>query len=176
VKHIVLVTAHDARQNHCSCCCCLLVIVAGVKQQRKVDFLLGAANVMAQFIHPSILDPIHRIQHQFTVGGGTHQDEHQLEVGAADNVDRQSVQYLADFLSGDAHKVTELVLCFFSLLQPSDVALNVLCDLFANGNSTITSVELLAMNFGTAEEASQLIAAVQSNRLITDLSIGRSIT
>jgi hypothetical protein len=90
-----------------------------------------------------------------------------------ERVNRQSVQYLVDFLSGeDAHEVTELVFGGFLLVQhPSDGGLHVLCNFLAN-NTTMTKVTLSwNCDFGTAEEASQLLAALQTNRSVTDLTI-----
>jgi hypothetical protein len=93
------------------------------------------------------------------------------------------VQYLADFLrrGADEHHtthhhfhhhpvITELKLNCFSLVKPTDGGLNVLCDLLAN-NTTLTTLKLTHCSFCMGGEAFRLIAALHSNRSITNLVI-----
>jgi hypothetical protein len=130
-------------------------------------------------IHPRILALIRRLQQEWE--GVEQQDEdllhqHRLSLTYASSVNRQSVQYFVDFLSREEeptarHVVTELELSDFSLLQPSDGGMNVLCDFLAN-QMTLTTVKIThRCNFGTTEEASRLLAAFQTNRTVTDLTI-----
>jgi Leucine Rich repeat len=103
--------------------------------------------------------------------GGDEDQQRRLSVNLGENVARQSVRYLVDFLrSRDAHQVTELVLCEFKILQPSDGGLDVLCDFLSN-QVTLTKVRLLhGCNFGSEQEASRLLVAFQTNTTVTDLT------
>jgi hypothetical protein len=57
------------------------------------------------------------------------------------------------------------------LIDYSDGGANVLRDLFARSDTTLTKVTFSSCNFGTGEETSQLLAACQTNRTMTDLAI-----
>jgi Leucine Rich repeat len=113
-------------------------------------------------IHPGIVGPINRCLR--------FRDDHKLVMSGA-GVDRQSLQFLVNFLSQDTqHQVTELDFYGFTLLQPPDGGVNVLCDLFANITTTFTKITLRHCDFGATRETSQVLAAVQSNRSVTDLT------
>jgi hypothetical protein len=87
-------------------------------------------------------------------------------------IDRRSLEHLVDFLdNGDSHKVTELVIADFCLLQPFDGGLEILRSFFARSDTTLTKVRLYCCTFGSAQEASQLLAAFQTNTTVTDLAI-----
>jgi hypothetical protein len=119
----------------------------------------------------------------------THRDErHKLWINnlIRTAIDRRSVQYVVDFLDknssgcsgedddGDTHGVvviTELELLYWRLLYPSDGGLDVLRAFFARSDTTLTKVTLDVCNFGTAEDASQLLAAFHTNRTVIDLTI-----
>jgi hypothetical protein len=106
-------------------------------------------------------------------GGGwrPQQGPHRLVIDGVQSVSRQSVQYLVEFLQGDTHDVTELVLIFVVLAQPSDGGIDVLRSLFA-APTTLTKITLdNHCNFGSGQDASQLIAALQTNPLVTNLTI-----
>jgi hypothetical protein len=129
-------------------------------------------------IHNGILEPITTLrQRQLGAGRGEHQPRqhehhHHLDINFAENVNRQSVQYLVNFLrSIDARQVTELGLCEFKLLQPSDGGLEVLCNFLSN-QTTLTKIQLFrGCNFGSEQEASRLLVAFQTNTTVTDLTI-----
>jgi hypothetical protein len=108
-------------------------------------------------------------------------------------IDRRSFQHLIDFINNsnngadrgdgddddddDTHEakveITKLQLNCVRLSQhPSDGGFNVLRDFFARSDTTtLTRIELHICFFGTAEDAAQLLAAFQTNRSVTDLSI-----
>jgi hypothetical protein len=54
---------------------------------------------------------------------------------------------------------------------PSDGSLDVLRSFFARSDTTVTRVTLWECDFGTAQEASLLLAAFRTNRTVTDLCI-----
>jgi Leucine Rich repeat len=55
--------------------------------------------------------------------------------------------------------------------HPSDGSLNVLRDFFARSDTTLTKVTLHQCNFGSQQDAEQLLAAFHTNRTVVDLSI-----
>jgi Leucine Rich repeat len=110
-------------------------------------------------------------------------------------MNRHSLQHLVDFADNynnnntnngnrsgragggeDFIKITELELCDVVLVSdPSpDGGLNVLTDFFAKSDTALTKVRLEHCDFGSEQEASQLIGAFRTNRTVTDLTI-RSI-
>jgi Leucine Rich repeat len=93
-------------------------------------------------------------------------------------VDRQSLQHLVDFL--DSHQredaqtvviITELELDRVRLSEPSDGGLQVLCTLFARCDTTLTKIALYGCYFGSREDVARLLAALATNRTLTDLTI-----
>jgi hypothetical protein len=87
------------------------------------------------------------------------------------------LQHLVDILdNSDAHEHEAIItyLCLESIylsLEPSDGGLEVLRTFFARGDTTLTRVILLRCKFGSQDDASRLLAACQSNRTITDMTI-----
>jgi hypothetical protein len=113
-----------------------------------------------------LADPCHRKKRQ----------HNKLVVyGCGRAVDRQSVDHLVNFLGGnnDAIVVTELELRDFRLSEPSDGGVDVLRTFFARSETTLTKVTLYRCGFGSAVAASQLLAAFERNRTVSDLSIRR---
>jgi Leucine Rich repeat len=106
-------------------------------------------------------------------------------------LDRHSWQHLVDFLNNAAAVVdddesvvvepttvtttTQLELCDIRLLTNpnTDGGLNVLQRFFSRGDTTLTKVEMYGCDFGTAQDAAQLLAAFQTNATVTDLTIRR---
>jgi hypothetical protein len=127
---------------------------------------------MQRGVHPCILKPIRRLQLLSADGDEGEEDDQQhiLCIFDAKDVSFQSVQYLVDFLNGDTHQITELILNVFSLSHPPDGGVDVLQGLFAN-NLTLTKIRLNRCQFGNEEEAIQLLAALQENRTVNYLAI-----
>jgi hypothetical protein len=117
-------------------------------------------------IHSSILDPICRIK-KSDQGRPTPPAKRGLVIHSAYYVNRQSVQYLADFLRQGTHKVTHLCVVGFFLAHPADGGLHVLRGLFAN----LESVSLKSCTFGNTEETLQLLAVFHINTFLTDLTM-----
>jgi Leucine Rich repeat len=89
-------------------------------------------------------------------------------------VDRRSLQHLVDFMdNSDSREVAITELWFFCvrLSEPSDGGLDVLRTFFSRSDTTLTKVCLYYCNFGSAQDASQLLAAFETNRTVTDLTI-----
>jgi Ran GTPase-activating protein (RanGAP) involved in mRNA processing and transport len=93
-------------------------------------------------------------------------------------MDRRSLQHLVDFLDGrrDSHHediiaITELELAGIRLIEPSDGGVNVLEDFFARSDTTLTKLVLRDCNFGTTEDALQVLAAIHTNGTVIDLTI-----
>jgi hypothetical protein len=93
-------------------------------------------------------------------------------------IDRRSLQHLVDFLDNhvDSHAdvvITDLILDNVTLVSgPSpDGGLNVLKDFFTRSDISLTKVTLRRCDFGTTEDAVELLAAFHTNRTITDLGI-----
>jgi Leucine Rich repeat len=126
------------------------------------------------FVHRRILDPIRRLLRQIQDDDDDENsdEEHtnRLIIRDATFVDRQSLQYLVDFLQDDesTHDVTELELLFFSF--PLHGGLNVLCDFFAN-QTTLIAIRMEHCDFGSIHENLQLFAAMQRNRFVIDLNL-----
>jgi hypothetical protein len=137
-------------------------------------------------VHPDILGPIQRLLQQHRAGDidvkgrqdGQQQQQQQqqdlLFIDGAEDVTRQSVHYLVDFLSSGAHQATELVLSRSSLVFPCDGGLIVLCNFFANiQTATLTKVIFgRNCNVGGLEESALLLTAFHRNHSVSDLTIG----
>ena len=68
--------------------------------------------------------------------------------------------------------ITDVVLANVGLSShPSDGSLNVLRDFFARSDTTLAKVSLHQCNFGSQQDAEQLLAAIHTNRTVFDLSI-----
>jgi Leucine Rich repeat len=142
-----------------------------VPSEESIGLIHFSAGSMEQGnIHPRILDGIRLFQERKQQQKSQQQ---WLSKFTAYNVDRQSVQCLVDFQSGDTHDIAGLELHFFSLAQPSDGGLNVLCDFFARSDTTLTKVSLQHCDFGSQQDASQLLAAFETNTTVTDIEIER---
>jgi Ran GTPase-activating protein (RanGAP) involved in mRNA processing and transport len=135
-------------------------------------------------IHRGVLDGIARLANPI------HRRQRHMLIVTGHNLDRRSLQHLVDFLEknknnnnnnnngqngDDSHEeaivITELPLLDIALSEPSDGGLIVLRDFFSRSDTALTKVTLSWSYFGTAEEASHLIAAFQTNRTVTDLTI-----
>jgi hypothetical protein len=95
-------------------------------------------------------------------------------------IERQSLQHLIDFLDNvESHEVaiTELYFSDIELVSdPSpDGGLDVLKDFFGRSDTTVTKVALYWCKFGSTQDASQLLAAFHTNRIITDLAISHGV-
>lgn len=124
-------------------------------------------------IHPAILDAITELLQQprgrrtrLDIDFSFYFDNGEIAHGS----NRQSVEYLVDFLQGDSHEVTELSLAYFSPSEPADSGLDILREFFAN-NTTLTTVMLRDSDFGSEEDASRILAAFEANTSVTELSI-----
>jgi hypothetical protein len=69
--------------------------------------------------------------------------------------------------------VTELKLDAIELSLPHDGGLELLCTFFTRSDTTLTKATLSWCHFGTAQDAAQLLAAFETNRTVTDLTIYR---
>jgi hypothetical protein len=106
-------------------------------------------------------------------------DKHLLYIigdGDGDGIDRHSWQHVVDFLDNvdGSHEViiTDLALDYCRLVSnPSDGGWEVLRTFFSRSDTKLTKVRLEGCDVGTAEETLQLLAAFQSNRTVTDLTI-----
>jgi hypothetical protein len=138
-----------------------------------------------QQLHPCVLsgiarlsDPHHRHErHKLTISGYT----------TPGGVNRRSVQHLVDFLNdSDSHEVviTELKFHWIQLSRmdgslephfnvPFEGGLEVICAVFSRSDTTLTKVAMDGCHFATTEDTSQLIAAFETNRTVTDLTIRR---
>jgi Leucine Rich repeat len=95
------------------------------------------------------------------------------------NVDRRSLHHLVDFLDNvDSHEVVITELRFYRVKlvsDPSDGGVVVLRDFFARSDTTLTTVTLDRCDFGSQQDAEQLLAAFHTNRTITDIKIHRGV-
>jgi hypothetical protein len=99
-------------------------------------------------------------------------------------IDRHSLHHLVSFLDAQPRAdadvpqvvVTELTLQGVRLSNPSEDGLEVLCSFFSRrSDTTLTKVSLVCCNFGTSENALQLLAAFQTNTTVIDLEISHRI-
>jgi hypothetical protein len=137
-------------------------------------------------IHQSVLNAIARVSDPRCRA----EDRHNLQVylllvwpddGDERIIDRQSLEYLVDFL--DNHRdspqdvvITELGLYHeLRLAEPSDGRVNVLTNLFSRSDTTLTKVALALHYFGSQQGATRILAAFHTNRTVTDLTIIRRI-
>jgi hypothetical protein len=101
-----------------------------------------------------------------------HRDKRHKVGISASRLDRRSLEHLVNFLDDiDSHEVviTELELFCVHLSEPSDGGLDVLRAFFSRSDTTmLTKVTLWDCNFGNQEDASQLLAAFETNRTVTD--------
>jgi hypothetical protein len=93
-------------------------------------------------------------------------------------VNRQSVQYLVDFLDdsarhSEAAAITTLHLNEVGLVEkPSDGGLQILRTFFSkSSNMTPTKVKLTCCHFGNEQETLQLFVSFHTNRTVTDLKL-----
>jgi hypothetical protein len=98
--------------------------------------------------------------------------------GYEETVDRNSLQYLVDFLDNRNSNedsppvaVTNLFLSGIYLLAPSDGGLNVLRRYLAGNDMTLTKISFNHCIFGDLHEYSQLLQALHTNRTITIIQI-----
>jgi hypothetical protein len=97
------------------------------------------------------------------------------------NFDRPSLECLVSVLDNygrdedskdeEGITITELVLANVHLKEPSDGGVNVFKAFFTRSDTTLTKVTLQWSDFGSQQDTSQLIAAFETNRTVTDLSI-----
>jgi hypothetical protein len=64
---------------------------------------------------------------------------------------------------------------YWNLPFDGDGRLEVLCTFFSRSDTTLTKVTLSSCDFGTAQDSSQLLAAFESNRTVTDLTLSNGI-
>jgi hypothetical protein len=106
-------------------------------------------------------------------------ERHDLVINGQDKppIGRSSLEHLVDFIDSgvDSHEVTasELLLYQVRLISdPShDGGLNVLREFFARSDTMLTKVALQWCRFGSQEDTSRLLAAFQTNRIVSDLNI-----
>jgi hypothetical protein len=119
-------------------------------------------------IHQEVLNGIARL----TDPNRSEEDKHKLSIYGGDGFDRHSWQHVVDFLdNGDgSHEViiTELELDYVEPPDAPDGGLEVLRTFFARSDTTLTKVTLYGCNFGQAEDALELLAALQTNRTVSD--------
>jgi Leucine Rich repeat len=136
-----------------------------------------------QPLHVAVVDGIARLSDPLYRAERQKVYVEELEIGRP--VDRRSLQHLVDFLVNDVDDttprreavITELFLDNVTLVsEPSpDGGLNVLKDLFARSDTTLTltKVTLRHCDFGSQQNTEQLLAAFHTNRTITYLYIQR---
>jgi Leucine Rich repeat len=115
--------------------------------------------------------------------------EHKLQpiyIFCARNADRASLEHLADYMNnnnnnnnddssssdGDDSCRDRISFESCTLLRPSDGGGRVLRDLLATMPKVVS---FRSCDFGSREEATQLLAALQTNPCITDLTLGRIV-
>jgi hypothetical protein len=89
-------------------------------------------------------------------------------------IDLRSLQHLVDFIDNSDSReaaITGLRLLNVRLSEPSDGGLDVLRGFFARSDTTLEKVKLEYCHFGNQEDASQLLAAFETNRTVTGLTI-----
>jgi hypothetical protein len=116
-----------------------------------------------QGVHPDILEYIDNPR-QYIFGGSF------MPIAYVSNINRPSVEYLADFLREEEEGQEVTNLWFEDCTLDESDAVNALCDLFAN-STTLTCVTLCVCRFGSVHNVSQILAALLSNRLISVLGI-----
>lgn len=120
-------------------------------------------------VHPRIVDETTSFR-QVTGQRQLQQQQQRLSIDHAQNVNRQSVQYLVDFINKDSNPVEVFALFSVSLSVPCDGGWQVLRDFFRT--TSVSTIDLSWCKFGsTTQEALQLLAEFKTNTSVTDLRI-----
>jgi hypothetical protein len=101
-----------------------------------------------------------------------------IRSGGEPPFDRRSLQHLVDFLdNADSNEAALTELHFHGtdlVSDPSpDAGLNVLKAFFGRNDTTVTKVKFWECSFSSRDDASHLLTAFHTNRIVTDLTIRR---